>query len=116
VEFAGEDAKKSKGGDKEVKLIYAQFVKSIQVLAVVDKDGLDVFLNTEEGKQPEPAYLYFSVPIEVFELLTKANMLGCEFVPVPRNAGYSENPGETEITNQTLQAMIENQSKTIIPD
>ena len=77
---------------------------------------LDVFLNTENGKAPQPKYLYFSVPIEVFELLTKANMLGCKFVPVPRNAGYSENPGETEIVNKTLQAMIENQSKTIVRD
>lgn len=113
VELANE----KKTGEKDPReLIYAQFVKSIQVLAVVDEKGLDVFLNTDDGEQPQPKYLYFSVPIEVFELLTKANMLGCEFIPVPRNAGYSENPAETEITNQTLQAMIENQSKAIIPD
>ena len=113
VEFARKDGVKLDG---EEKIIYAQFVKSIQVLGVVDNDGLDVFLNTENGKAPQPKYLYFSVPIEVFELLTKANMLGCKFVPVPRNAGYSENPGETEIVNKTLQAMIENQSKTIVRD
>jgi hypothetical protein len=113
VELANE----KKTGEKDPReLIYAQFVKSIQVLAVVDEKGLDVFLNTDDGERPQPKYLYFSVPNEVFELLTKANMLGCEFIPVPRNAGYSENPAETEITNQTLQAMIENQSISIIPD
>lgn len=113
IEFVTKDGTKV---DDEQELIYAQFVKSIQVLSVVDADGLDVFLNTEEGKEPAPKYLYFSVPNEVFELLVKANMLNCEFVPVPRNAGYSENPGETEIVNKNLQAMIENKSKTIVRD
>lgn len=111
--FATKDGMKI---DEKQRLIYAQFVKSIQVLGVVDNNGLDVFLNTQDGQQPAPRYIYFSVPIEIFELLNKANMLGCKFIPVPRNAGYSENPGETEIANKTLQAMIENQSKTIIPD
>ena len=113
VAFVGDEAKQDKN---DYQIVYAQFVKSIQVLGVVDADGLDVFLNTDAGKDPKPKYLYFSVPIEIYEMLYRANMLGCTFVPVPRNAGYSENPAETEIANTTLQAMIENQSITIVKD
>jgi len=94
-------------------IIYAKFIKSIQVLAVVDADGLDVFLNTEEGEKPDPKYLYFSVPNEQFELLSRASMLGCEFVPVPRNAGYTENPEQPDIVNDNLELKIKNQSKEI---
>jgi len=97
----------------EQKKVYARFIKSIQVLSVVDEKGLDVFLNTEAGQQPAPRKLYFSVPNEIFELLTRAEMLGCQFVPVPRNAGYSENPEDTDIVNLTLRDMINNQSREI---
>ena len=113
IDFVGKD---NVTDESEQKLVYAQFVKSIQVLAVVDEKGLDVFMNTDEEKEPSPKYLYFSVPNEIYELLYKANMLGAKFIPVPRNAGYSENPEETEITNATLQAIIENSSVAIIPD
>ena len=99
--------------EEDKKIIYAKFIKSIQVLGVVDERGLDVFLNTSEGQSPAPKYLYFSVPNEIFELLTRADMLNVEFIPVPRNAGYSENPEDTEIVNDTLKSMIENQSKEI---
>ncbi len=99
--------------DSEKELIYAKFIKSIQVLGVVDDKGLDVFLNTDDGQQPQPKYLYFSVPNEIFEMMSRAKMLDCEFVPVPRNAGYSENPEETEIVNENLRAMIDNQSREI---
>ena len=97
--------------ETEQELVYAKFIKSIQVLGVVDEDGLDVFLNTDEGERPAPKNLYFSVPNEIFELMSRAKMLGCDFVPVPRNAGYSENPEDTEIVNDTLRAMIDNQSR-----
>lgn len=113
VEFVGQN---NNGEENPSRLVYAQFVKSIQVLAVVDEKGLDVFLNADSETQPSPKYLYFSVPNEVYELLYKANMQGARFIPVPRNAGYSENPEETEITNTTLQAIIENNSIAIIPD
>ena len=99
--------------DENKKKVYAKFIKSIQVLSVVDDKGLDVFLNTDEGQQPNPSNLYFSVPNDIFELMTRAEMLGCTFVPVPRNAGYSENPEDTKIVNDTLEAMINNQSREI---
>lgn len=93
----------------EKNVIFDLFIKSIEVRRVVDKDGLDVFANTEEGKQPAPKYLYFAVPLEYHELLRKALLVGTnniEIIPVPRNAGYSENPEETSIANEAIENFI----------
>ena len=105
-----------KGYDKndEDRLIFGLFIKSIQVLKVVDKNGLDVFTESED-KEPKPYGMYFAVPDEVNALLkiienAQGNM---EVVPVPRNAGYSESPEATSIANDTIRSFIEQYGSTM---
>lgn len=98
-----------KAVDDTNKIIYEQFIKSIQVLKVVDKEGYNVFTSTEDDDTPKPAYLLFAVPLEYFELLQTANLIksnNIELVPVPRNAGYSENPEPTSIANEAIEQFI----------
>ena len=42
-----------------------------------------------------------------YELLKKAELIGgITLIPVPRNAGYSENPEETIIANEAIENFI----------
>lgn len=100
-----------KAVDKENdgKVIFGNFIKSIKVLKVVDKNGLDVFTESDD-EIPKPAELWFAVPIEYFELLRVADeqkSLSIELVPVPRNSGYTENPEDTAIVNDAITSLIE---------
>lgn len=86
-------------------LVFGRFIQQIQVLAVRDSSGNDVFANKDDLR--EPSQLLFAVPEDLFLLLSKARFLGnFEIVPVPRNDSYSEHPGPTEITTEVLQQMI----------
>jgi len=92
-----------KSVDDDGKIIFAKFIKSIQVLQVVDKDGYDVFTSTEEGNEPKPDRILFAVPMEYAEMLTNALKLkSAELIPVPRNAEYSENPEDTSIASSAV--------------
>ncbi len=100
----------------EPKVIFDLFIKSIQVYKVVDKDGVDVFSYADTDKEPTPKYIYFAVPNEVFELLRKAEKVptgNIEIIPVPRNAGYSENPEETVIASEAIENFILSQTEYI---
>lgn len=91
------------------KIIYEPFITSVQVAKVLNDQGEDVFTNTPEGQEPSPKYLEFALPDEYAELLTKADLItsnSVEIVPVPRNAGYSENHEEMKIENPAVQAFI----------
>ena len=92
-----------KGIDENKKIMFTNFIKSIQVLQVVDKDGYDVFKNTPEGSEPKPDRLFFAVPDDYAALLRNAEAIsGAELIPVPRNAEYSENPEDTTIASSTV--------------
>ena len=88
--------------------LFSLFIKSIQVYSVLDKNFVDVFSYTdEEADDLDPTYMYFAVPIEYYELLKKAELIGgITLIPVPRNAGYSENPEETVIANDAIENFI----------
>lgn len=91
------------------KIIFDKFIESIQVKKVVDKDGNDVFTYTDDDDEPNPKFLYFAVPIKYYELLYTATLIptnNIQLIPVPRNAGYSENPKETSIANEALEDFI----------
>ncbi|HPZ23702.1 MAG TPA: hypothetical protein PLC25_02535, partial [Bacilli bacterium] len=99
---------KDVNGTNSSNIIYGLFIKSIQVLKVVDKDGNDVFTNTDDDDQMVPKYIEFAVPIEYFTLLRKASLIPAdtELIPVPRNAGYSENPEDTTIASEAIENFI----------
>lgn len=94
--------------DNDGKIVFSLFIKSIQVYNVLDKNFIDVFSYTdEESDELDPSYMYFAVPIEYYELLKKAELIGgITLIPVPRNAGYSENPEETIIANEAIENFI----------
>ncbi len=99
------------GKDDTGKLIYAKYIESIEINAVKDSQGNHVFETTVESRTP--AVMSFAVPTEMYELLKKAEYLGLDIVPVPRNASYSANPGETWITSDYITAFILSKSATV---
>lgn len=89
-------------------LIFGKLIESIRVLDVKDSRGNHVFETNEQG---EPAELLFAVPEDLFLLLKKATYLsGITIEPVPRNASYSANPGETQVDSPELRSFILNQT------
>ena len=99
--------------NEEGNIIYGKFIESIQVLAVRDSQGKNVFETTLETRTP--SQLLFSVPEDLHLLLMKAYYLGLEIVVVPRNSNYSANPGETKISSNYLKDLIEERTGDI-PD
>ena len=62
--------------------------------------------------------MVFAVPDDMFSLLKKANYISgnsVEIIPVPRNASYSANPGETRVSSAYIQDFILSQS-VVIPE
>ncbi len=94
--------------EDEGKLVYGRFIKSIQVLAVKDGSGKNVF--ADKDNPTETAHLLFAVPENLFLLLKKAEKLGINLEPVPRNNAYSKNASATELTSDELQSMVINQT------
>ena len=96
------------------KLIFKPFITSIQVLKVIDKNGVDVFTESTKA-EPDPDKIVFNVTIEQQELLVKAEHIKkykIEIIPVPRNAGYSENHGEQQI-DPSIQGLINDNASTM---
>lgn len=103
--------------DEDRRVIFEKFISSIQVLSVVDKDGKDVFTETDkDALEVKPTQMAFAVPIEYYSLLKKAELInGINLIPVPRNTGYSEKPDDTRIESDEIQNLILSQTQTI-PD
>jgi len=98
------------GEDDYGKIIYTNFVKSIQVLDVRDSKGVSL----DNTKSDKPAELLFAVPDELYSLLVKAEEIG-SLVPVPRNSSYTASPGETEVASSYVRTFILEKTATI-PD
>lgn len=106
-----------KAKDDNGKTVFKKFIKSIQVYKVRDKSFVDVFSYTEEENDDvNPKYMYFAVPDEYYKLLKTATELrtnDIELIPVPRNAGYSENPEPTEIVGEDVADFILSKSVNV---
>lgn len=88
--------------DENGKIMFGKLIEGIEILAVRDSGGKDVF--NEEGAVGTPAELMFAVPDDMYELFMKASYLnGITIVPVPRNANYQ--PGEVK-TKEYLKQFI----------
>ncbi len=90
------------------KLVFGRLISQIEVLAVKDSKGKNVFADKDNPTQP--AFLLFSVPENLFLLLMKAEKLGIEIMPVPRNESYSSSAAATQLKSEELQAMIINKT------
>lgn len=97
------------------KYVFGKLVESIEVLAVRDAQGQDVF---DSSSTRTPAFLLFAVPSdknsEVGDLYTLLNNIkrisGMNLVPVPRNKHYTTDAGATAIASDELRAMVEAQT------
>ncbi len=83
---------------------FGNFISSIEVLAVRDSGQNDVFESTETKVS---AYLLFTVPNELFGLLSTAIDHNVEIIPVPRNKEYTEEGAVTQIESQEIRNYIE---------
>lgn len=109
---------KSKSEDN--KLIYGEFITKLPILDVRDSNGNSLFYGSSQTNTP--AILLFAVPNydkngdNLYLLLSKATMLNTlELIPVPGNASYSSEVGETRVTSQYLKTLIQQQTVDI-PD
>ena len=85
-------------------IYFGEFISGIEVLAVRDNDGENVF-DVTSGKNP--AWLLFAVPTEMYRYLKVAEFLDISITPVPRNTNYNSDVGSTEISNTELLGMIQ---------
>ena len=95
-----------KSTDDTGRVQFGKFIESIQVLAVRDSSGRDVFSQTQAGV---PAELLFSVTDEYFQLLRKADYINgysIEITPVPRNKSYTAKEGDTSIVSNDIKQFI----------
>ncbi len=89
----------------ENKVAFARFIKSIEVIAVKDSSGQNVFDDKDNLKSP--SQLLFAVPEDLFLLLKRSEKIG-DFViePVPRNDSYTTTAAATELVNEDLKNFI----------
>ena len=97
--------------DDDGQIIYGPLIESIEVLAVRDSGGRDVFWDSRAG---DTAFLLFAVPNDYHKLLNVAELVSVKTIPVPRNASYTQDPGETRIASQQLYDFIMNKAAEIV--
>ncbi len=96
-----------KGFDDNGQLMVGKLVENIKILAVKDRNGKDVFENTEEARIP--ATLIFGVPEDIHLLLRKASYLDefdVELIPVPIGGAYLSEPGAVEMSSTVIKSFI----------
>ena len=100
-----------KAEDDSGQIMLGKLIENIEVLAVKDSSGKDVFENTSESRTP--AYLIFGVSEELHILLRKAEFMSeysVEVFPVP-HGGAVDTGGTPEVGTEYLRNFIN--SKTV---
>lgn len=88
-------------------LVYGEFISNIEVLAVRDKSGQNVFDVTSGRK---PAWLLFAVKTDMYRYLKLAeNISGMVIRPVPKNNLVNPDVGSTQYSSQELIDLIDSQ-------
>lgn len=87
------------------KIVYGCFIESIEVIAVRDASGQNVFDSSESRT---PAWLLFAVPNDMYKLLFSVGSIsGMKLYPVPRNKLYTTEAGETHYSSEELVDLVE---------
>lgn len=95
-----------KATDENDLIMFGRLMENIQVLAVKDANGADVFTSVESDRSP--AFLYFGVSKEYHILLRTAIYLqskGIELVVVP-HGGANPITGDVEVSSEYLRDHI----------
>ena len=100
--------------DTNGKVIVGKVVENVKVLAVKDRNGNNVFENSEEDLIP--SMIIFGVTEEIHLLLRKATYLSAEptaveLIPVPTNEALKNEPGEIAITSSMAADYINSYSQ-----
>ena len=101
------------GNGTEEKIMIGKLIENIEVLAIKDSSGRDVFENSTETRTP--SMMMFGLPAKINLLLRKAeylSSLGVELIPIP-HGGTVESTGATEVSTQQLVDYIEAHSVDI---
>lgn len=95
-----------KANDETGKVMIGKLLADLEVVAVKDSSGQDVFENTEENRQS--AYFVFGLDEDIHILIRKARYLsshGVELIPVP-HGGAVATEGETRVSTEYLRDFI----------
>lgn len=95
-----------KAEDESKLVMYGKLLENVQILAVKDSSGEDVFSGTESTGSP--SYLYFGLSEELYILYTKAlylNRSGVELVVVP-HGGVVPVTGDVYVSSEYLKDYI----------
>lgn len=89
-------------------LVFGEFISNIEVLAVRDSAGENVFDATSEKA---PAFLLFAVKTDMYRYLKMAEYIsGMSVIPVPKNNLLNPDVGSTQYSNDELLDIIKSQS------
>lgn len=102
-----------KAVDDDKKIMVGKLLENVEVLAVKDSQGKNVFEDSSENRTP--AYLIFGVKEEIHILLRKASYMtsnGVVLFPVPHGAAVA-NTGETQVSTQYLKDYINSHTVVI---
>lgn len=88
------------------KVMVGKFIEDVEVIAVRDGAGRDVFENTDENRTP--AYLLFALPDELHILMRKAVYISSNaivLIPIP-HGGTITSEGEIRVSIEYLREFI----------
>lgn len=102
-----------KAEDEDGRVMVGKLVENIEVLAVKDSAGKNVFENTEEDRIP--AFLIFGVSERINILMRKANYMSeysVVLIPVP-HGGQIQTDAETQVSTLYLEDFINSHTVVI---
>lgn len=102
--------------DDDQQIMVGRLLENVEVLAVKDATGKNVFDNADESRQP--AFLIFGLPERIHILLRKADYLqniGVEVFPVP-HGGAVPVEGAMQVDIQELQDYIESRTVNLLTE
>ncbi len=88
--------------------IVGTYIEDVKVLAVKTSDGLNVFENTDEVRQP--AYIMFAVNRKEFYNLLKCTRLNVVITPVPTGRSAEEVEEESKMVSEDFEDYIESRA------
>ncbi len=100
-----------KSVDDDGKIIFGKLVGNVEMLAVKDSNGRNVFESTADGRTP--TVFIFAVQEQIHLLLRKASYMydaGAELIPVPISETYKPAEMGTELKSDYLKEFINTRS------
>lgn len=85
---------------EEGSVMFGKFLENLEILAVTDGEGLNVYDVTDGSRTAE--YINFGVQEDVFLLLMRAQFLDVEFLPVQHGEWMNDENLEFMVTTQEL--------------